>query len=61
MTPQYFRPAYPRIADLPPPGDARRRILLDAGIRIHLSDFTDEERMHRWLLGPSTKVDVDKP
>ncbi len=36
-------PPYPRIADMPPPGSARRRLLREFGIRISLTDFTDEE------------------
>lgn len=36
-------PPYPRIDDLPPPGEARRRSLRQFGIQISRSDFTDEE------------------
>ena len=36
-------PPYPRIADMPPPGSARRRLLREFGIGIRDSDYTDEE------------------
>lgn len=36
-------PPYPRIADMPPPGNARRRLLREFGIGIRDSDYTDEE------------------
>lgn len=42
-------PAYPTMADMPPPGPARRRILRAAGINLRMSDFSEGERAERWL------------
>lgn len=38
---------YPEIVDLPAPGPVRRRVLRQAGINLHLTDFTDQERAIR--------------
>lgn len=37
-------PPYPSIAEIPPPGPHRRRVLRAAGISINLEDFSEEER-----------------
>ena len=36
---------------MPPPGNARRRLLRQFGIRISRSDFTEEELAERALTG----------
>lgn len=45
-------PPYPLIANMPPPGPARRRALRAAGINLTLADFTAEERQTRGFNGP---------
>lgn len=40
---------YQRVADLPPPGNARRRALRQLGIPISRFDFTDEELARRGI------------
>jgi hypothetical protein len=49
-----------RTSDLPPPGNARRRILREFGIGFGPSDFTDEELARRGVrTGPRTAVPLD--
>lgn len=43
------------IAGKQPRGMTRRRMLRAAGADIDLSDFTDEERLARWLMDPLEK------
>ena len=40
---------YDRMADLPPPGNARRRLLRQFGLAISRDDFTDEELAQRGI------------
>ena len=42
-------PPYPRIADIPPPGDARRKVLRQFGLSVSSSDFSDQELAHRGI------------
>jgi len=48
---EHVPPPYPRIADLPPPGNARRRLLRDYGIRIGREDFSNDELTRRGIAG----------
>jgi hypothetical protein len=38
-----------RLADLPPPGNARRRMLREYGLDIRRSDFSEEELAERGI------------
>ena len=51
-------PRYHRMADLPPPGNARRRLLRQLGINISRADFTDEELAQR---GIAVETQDDRP
>jgi hypothetical protein len=49
---------YQRVADLPPPGNARRRILRLLGISFRESDYTEDELAARGIAG---QVPVELP
>lgn len=50
---EHVPPPYPRIADLPPPGNPRRRLLREYGIRIRRDDFSNDELARRGIAGDS--------
>lgn len=45
--------AYPLIADMPPPGPARRRRMRAAGLDVSVADFTADERAVRGFPEPA--------